>query len=50
MQGEEIHMQTIEVIEGLHRTAMKQIGCLIEEKRYGEARQVADILAKVGIV
>lgn len=50
MEGREINLQTVEVIEGLHQSAMKRIGCLLDDSRYNEARQVVDILKAVGIV
>lgn len=50
MDGREVNLQTVEVIESLHQSALKRIGCLLDENLYSEARQVADILKEVGII
>lgn len=50
MEGREINLQTVEAIEGLHRTAMKRIGVLIEGNHLDDACKVAEILTRVGIV
>lgn len=41
---------TVDAVEALHQLGLYQIGALIDDRRYDDARQVADILAKVGVI
>ena len=50
MGDREVNLQTVDAIEGLHQTALKRIGVLIEGNHLDDACKVAEILTRVGIV
>lgn len=50
MPERDVNIKTVEAIEALHQQGLSRIGDLLDGNHFDDARQVVDILAKVGII